>query len=406
MIKKSLYVVLLCLSVVFFIGCGGGGSGDSSSSEFIGTSGGTVVSSDGNVTLNVPEGALNDNTTITIQESTVAGDVGAIGQSYDFNPDGTQFNIPAHVKITYDPSSLPTGINEADLAIAYFTVNGWEIVDSSVVNQADHSIEADLPHFSTVGLSKKNSYPQTLVKETDFDGHLASSFRVPIGDDGTTDYGNDSSLLSISPDSKKITFNENKPNNGWYVATTFNEAYSLGQHPGEDWNLSSGGSTDEGKPVHAISNGIVLFDGWKWGNTIILGHKLASGEIVASFYGHLQSKPNLSVGALINKGDIVGNIGNTGTKPFHLHFEIAKGIGEDGINYMLKKNNSNEIVFGNESTYTTGGQKYYGAFWLWPGTNSTLVDNNWYAPSDLSRNMPTPSPSFSTLSSPSLLGPS
>jgi len=313
------------------------------------------------------------------------------------------------------------------MTLAYFTVNDLEIIESSVVNQTNHSIEADIAHFSTIGPSIRNPYPQTLVKETDFDGHLATSFRVPIGDDGVTDFGNDISLLLIDKfpineqipeisEYPKIRFNAANASNGWYVAVAFkkdrwlnngwNSEPSSGTtswycssngpctieefHPGEDWNIiptgGNTGSSDAGKPVHAIANGKVLFNGWKYGNTIILGHKLESGEIVASFYGHLQSKPNLSVGALINKGDVVGNIGNTGTGAYHLHFEIAKGIGADGTSYMLKKNGSDEIIFSNEPPYTTGGQQYYKSLWLWLGTNSTLVDPNWYAPYEFINN--------------------
>lgn len=409
--KNWLKVFSLAVFVCFLASCGGGGESTSSPSSGIGPTVGTVVSSDGNVALNVPAGALNSATVITIQESSVSGSVGTIGKKYDFSPDGTQFNIPVHVKITYDPSSLPAGISEADLTLAYFTSNGWEIIVSSVVNQTNHSIEADITHFSTIGLSIKNPYPQTLVKEMDFDGHIAKSFRVPIGDDGTTDLGSDVSLLSIGNFTNwtypKVRFNV--ANAGWYVATAFNKNRWLNNgwdsepsnndasyyddkhdyHPGEDWNIISGGSDDAGKPVHAIANGRVLFNGWKYGHTIILGHKLDSGEVVASFYGHLQRKPSLTVGGLINKGDVIGNIGNTGTTPFHLHFEIAKGIGADGTIYMLKKNSSNAIVFNNESINTISGQKYYGSFWRWPGVGLSAEDeikNNWYSPSEFIKN--------------------
>src|SRR5690242_3102640 len=47
--------------------------------------------------------------------------------------------------------------------------------------------------------------------------------------------------------------------NGWYVATQFNEEYSLGIHTGEDWNGNGGGNTDLGQDVHAVANGLVAF---------------------------------------------------------------------------------------------------------------------------------------------------
>lgn len=71
MIKKSLYIVLLCLSVLMFAGCGsgGGGGGDSvttttsnadndSISSVVGSSGGNLTTPSGDVSLDIPAGAL------------------------------------------------------------------------------------------------------------------------------------------------------------------------------------------------------------------------------------------------------------------------------------------------------------------------------------------------------------
>src|SRR5690606_38294581 len=90
----SAFVVLL----IQLTTCGGGdsasivnygnsilGVGDDSasidssvSSMNIGSAGGTVISSDGNVTLTIPAGALDNTTTITIQESATMDSVGAL----------------------------------------------------------------------------------------------------------------------------------------------------------------------------------------------------------------------------------------------------------------------------------------------------------------------------------------
>lgn len=50
-----------------------------------------------------------------------------------------------------------------------------------------------------------------------------------------------------------------KRHDGWHVATRFAENYSLGIHPGEDWNGPGGGDTDLGEPVYAVANGKVIF---------------------------------------------------------------------------------------------------------------------------------------------------
>ena len=97
-------------------------------------------------------------------------------------------------------------------------------------------------------------------------------------------------------------------------------------HPGEDWNLFV---EDLGKPIHAIADGIVLFnqsqqwrktknDSWisaGFGNVVIVGHKLADGKIVASVYAHMQDKSSFLPKAVIYKGDVLGKIGGSWTAP-------------------------------------------------------------------------------------------
>src|SRR3990167_5981945 len=43
----------------------------------------------------------------------------------------------------------------------------------------------------------------------------------------------------------------------WYSAQGFGAKTNYGFHPGEDLNLKSGGDTDLGQPIFAISNGEV-----------------------------------------------------------------------------------------------------------------------------------------------------
>jgi len=421
--KKTLRKVASFLFLPLVLAACGGGGGDAVSTAFggdtvtgnVGPAGGTIATPSGNVTLNVPPGALDNVVSITIRESNLSGDIGAIGQIYDFGPDGLRFKTPVHMKLKYDPSSIPSGINETDLQLASFSANGWELIGSLVLDKTNHVLEGDIVHFSPYGLAYRNTYPITLVKETDFAGNLAQSFRIPVGDDGVTDSGNDVSLLSIDNFTNfqypKIRFNNASPSNRWYVSVAFNVNRWLNNgwsnepslndasyydnrwyHPGEDWNITTGGNTDEGKLVHAVANGIVLFNGWKWGNTIILGHKLSSGEIIASLYAHLQERPNLSVTQTVIKGEVIGKVGQTGTDGgSHLHFELAKGIGADGTSYMLKKTAAGEIVFANEGSILDPitGLKIYSYLWNWPGTDNAFIESNWYNPSLFIKNYST-----------------
>jgi len=79
----------------------------------------------------------------------------------------------------------------------------------------------------------------------------------------------------------------------------------------------SGGS---GTPIAAAKSGTVLSAGWRggYGNAVVISH----GDGVTTLYAH-QSSMNVSSGAQVNRGDIIGWVGSTGasTGP-HLHFEV------------------------------------------------------------------------------------
>jgi len=81
---------------------------------------------------------------------------------------------------------------------------------------------------------------------------------------------------------------------GWYVATHFGETYSLGIHPGEDWNGNGGGNTDLGQDVFAVANGRTVFAancGRLWGNVVVIEHV---------FYENQEKKT--AMGARVGRG--------------------------------------------------------------------------------------------------------
>lgn len=78
---------------------------------------------------------------------------------------------------------------------------------------------------------------------------------------------------------------------------------------------------DEGNPVYAADNGIVVYAGWNnwgYGNVIVINH--ANGW--QTLYAHL-SAYYVSCGQFIYQGNAIGAIGNTGNSTgAHLHFEM------------------------------------------------------------------------------------
>jgi murein DD-endopeptidase MepM/ murein hydrolase activator NlpD len=117
--------------------------------------------------------------------------------------------------------------------------------------------------------------------------------------------------------------------NGWYVATRFAENYSLGIHPGEDWNGSGGGNTDLGQDVFAVANGRVIFAancGKLWGNVVVIKHVFYENhekKMIFSLYAHLQ-QINVKMGESVTRRQQIAAVGQDPDKLFaaHLHLEL------------------------------------------------------------------------------------
>jgi len=83
-----------------------------------------------------------------------------------------------------------------------------------------------------------------------------------------------------------------------------------------------------GENVYSIMDGVisqVQYSG-EYGMHVIITHKLSEDMVYTTVYAHLQIKEvtkRLRLGNDINKGDLLGFVGNTGlsTGP-HLHFEV------------------------------------------------------------------------------------
>jgi murein DD-endopeptidase MepM/ murein hydrolase activator NlpD len=87
------------------------------------------------------------------------------------------------------------------------------------------------------------------------------------------------------------------------------------------------------KSIRASDNGVVEFVGNRTGTgkTIIINHKNG----YKTLYGHLNSY-NVSEGDIVEKGDKIGIMGNTGhSTGVHLHFEIQKnGVAQNPLKYL------------------------------------------------------------------------
>jgi murein DD-endopeptidase MepM/ murein hydrolase activator NlpD len=90
-----------------------------------------------------------------------------------------------------------------------------------------------------------------------------------------------------------------------------------------------------GTEIYATGNGVVAkteYNGRGYGNNVVINH----GFGYSTLYGHM-SRFNVRPGQRVNRGDIIGYVGNTGssTGP-HVHYEVIKGSSKiDPINFFF-----------------------------------------------------------------------
>ena len=100
-------------------------------------------------------------------------------------------------------------------------------------------------------------------------------------------------------------------------------------------------AADIGTPVYATGNAKVVDAGWDsgYGNAIVLDH----GYNYTTRYAHL-SKIHVKPGQTVKRGDLIGEVGNTGksTGP-HLHYEVhVKGRVVNPVNYYFMDLNADD----------------------------------------------------------------
>jgi YVTN family beta-propeller protein len=135
----------------------GGGSG--TVSKTIGPAGGTVVSSDSNLTLTIPAGALAGSRRLTVRSLAVA-DLGSefdglnVTRAYELGPDGLTFAQPVVVTMRSDQVPFLAG-DTIGLRAEYLasSINGTvETLDTIVVRRDGNRLllEGQLEHFSRI----------------------------------------------------------------------------------------------------------------------------------------------------------------------------------------------------------------------------------------------------------------
>lgn len=106
-------------------------------------------------------------------------------------------------------------------------------------------------------------------------------------------------------------------------------------------------SAPKGTPILASESGWITYQGSKFrgfGKLVIVEHS----KKWATFYAHM-SKFSVKEGVWVNKGDVIGYVGNTGrSRGHHLHFEVRyKNRAIDPLPYF----NRSEIRFAHSKSF-------------------------------------------------------
>ena len=139
---------------------------------------------------------------------------------------------------------------------------------------------------------------------------------------------------------------------GYWAGYRFKEALDYGgRHTGVDYNWGAG-HEDLGQVVRAIADGTVVYVGDRtdlaFGKTVGIRHTLTAKQkkdskgkkYAYSRYLHLQ-KYRVKKGDKVKVGQIIANLGNTGTGWAHLHLELWTD--KNGLKWHLEYHKDSQL---------------------------------------------------------------
>jgi hypothetical protein len=116
----------------------------------IGPEGGSVVSGDGALRMEIPAGAIGESIVFAVRQAT-AWPAGAVGQVYEVEPSGTHFGKPATISLSYAGLALGSA-KPADLFVGTAVGSVWESLGTAVNDSGGKTIASTTTHLSVFGL--------------------------------------------------------------------------------------------------------------------------------------------------------------------------------------------------------------------------------------------------------------
>ncbi|MBS1752316.1 MAG: hypothetical protein JST63_20635 [Bacteroidetes bacterium] len=124
--------------------------------KVIGASGGTLQSADGSMHIVVPAGALNTNTTITIEPITNTN-IAGIGNAFRLTPHGKIFSKPVTITWSWAPHTDSVGLLQT-LGLAYQMDGGiWRFTGADSFDANNKTVSFNTSHFSDWSLMNRIS---------------------------------------------------------------------------------------------------------------------------------------------------------------------------------------------------------------------------------------------------------
>jgi hypothetical protein len=120
----------------------------------IGPEGGTLTSTDGRLELTIPQNAVGENVTFSIQPITSAAGGGGIGNAYRLGPGGYKFATPLGVSFNYKDKELEGAPPEA-FALSYQDGEGaWRSLQTVYIDETEKTLTASTTHFSDMKFAR------------------------------------------------------------------------------------------------------------------------------------------------------------------------------------------------------------------------------------------------------------
>lgn len=180
----------ITLIAVALAACGGGGGDDTSGAATLGPFGGTVGQA-GGAQVEVPAGALTQNTAIAVAQASAGAPalpagVTAFGPMVAFTPHGTTFAVPVTITVPFDAAAVPAGTRVA----LYKTTAGetaWERVAGATVGAS--SVTALIESFSFAQVVLEPLFRGDPVREWTFSDFQGRAMTVTEFDSGRQEGG-------------------------------------------------------------------------------------------------------------------------------------------------------------------------------------------------------------------------